>query len=121
MHVSPSPFLARLPLPATATWPQGVRDIEAMAHGSMSVILFAPCDRDHQTSHDQDELYVVIAGHGVLVVGDDRTPFATGDVLFVAAHRVHRFEAFSDDFATWAIFWGPKGGEDPVAHVDQQS
>jgi hypothetical protein len=24
---------------------------------------------------------------------------------------VHRFEEFSADFATWVMFWGPKGGE----------
>ena len=23
----------------------------------------------------------------------------------------HRFEAFSEDFATWVVFWGPPGGE----------
>jgi len=32
-------------------------------------------------------------------------------VLFVPARVEHRFEEFSDDFATWVIFWGPKGGE----------
>ena len=24
---------------------------------------------------------------------------------------VHRFEEFSDDFATWVMFYGPEGGE----------
>jgi hypothetical protein len=24
---------------------------------------------------------------------------------------VHLFEDFSGDFATWVVFWGPKGGE----------
>jgi hypothetical protein len=31
--------------------------------------------------------------------------------LFAPAGLVHRFEEFSDDFATWVVFWGPKGGE----------
>jgi len=31
--------------------------------------------------------------------------------LFVAAGEEHRFEAFSDDFAAWVVFWGEKGGE----------
>jgi hypothetical protein len=30
---------------------------------------------------------------------------------FVAAGVPHRFESCSDDFATWVVFWGPKGGE----------
>jgi hypothetical protein len=25
----------------------------------------------------------------------------------------HRFEDFTDDFATWVIFYGPEGGERP--------
>lgn len=32
-------------------------------------------------------------------------------VHFVAAGVEHRFEDFTADFATWVVFWGPKGGE----------
>jgi len=32
-------------------------------------------------------------------------------MLFVPAGVEHRFENFSDDFATWVIFYGPEGGE----------
>ncbi len=41
----------------------------------------------------------------------ERQPFRVGDVLIVPTGLVHRFENFSDDFATWVVFWGPKGGE----------
>jgi mannose-6-phosphate isomerase-like protein (cupin superfamily) len=41
----------------------------------------------------------------------ERTPFDVGDVLFVRAGNEHRFENFTDDFATWVIFYGPDGGE----------
>jgi hypothetical protein len=40
-------------------------------------------------------------------VGDRVEPFAPGALLFVAAHEVHRFEDFSDDFAVWVVFFGP--------------
>jgi mannose-6-phosphate isomerase-like protein (cupin superfamily) len=33
------------------------------------------------------------------------------DVLFVPAGVEHRFENFTDDFTTWVIFYGQKGGE----------
>jgi mannose-6-phosphate isomerase-like protein (cupin superfamily) len=102
---------AKLPLPATPRWPQGVWDIEALKHGSMSVVLFAPQGRDYQDSHGQDELYVVLSGHGTLVLNDSSIPFSQGDVLFVPAGEHHHFESFSPDFVTWAIFWGPSGGE----------
>ena len=40
-----------------------------------------------------------------------RAAFGPGDLIFVEAGAAHRFEAFEEDFATWVIFWGPKGGE----------
>ena len=43
--------------------------------------------------------------------GEERHPFNAGDLLFVPAGVVHRFEDFSDDFSTWVIFYGPEGGE----------
>ena len=113
MRISLSEWQARLPLPATGRWPQGVWDIEALARGSMSLILFAPRGKDYQTSHEQDELYVVLSGSGVLLVDGKQQPFSAGDVLFVPARVEHRFEDFSSDLITWAIFWGPGGGELP--------
>lgn len=69
MRISLTDAMARLPLPATERWPEGVWDTEAFTHGSMSVVLFVP------------------------------------------ANKAHRFEEFSQDLITWAVFWGPQGGE----------
>ena len=44
-------------------------------------------------------------------MGGQRIAFGPGDVLFVGAKVEHRFEDFSDDFATWVVFYGPRGGE----------
>ena len=77
----------------------------------MEVRHYAPRGRDDQTPHDQDELYVVIAGHGTFINGDRRHSFGPGDVIFVRAGVAHRFEDFTDGFATWVIFYGPRGGE----------
>jgi len=49
----------------------------------------------------------------VLLVEEERFPFVAGDVLFVPANALHRFVEFSDDLVTWAVFWGPEGGESP--------
>jgi mannose-6-phosphate isomerase-like protein (cupin superfamily) len=54
---------------------------------------------------------VVAAGSGWFVSAETRRPFEAGEVLFVPAGVVHRFEDFSDDFATWVFFYGPEGGE----------
>jgi hypothetical protein len=32
-------------------------------------------------------------------------------VLFVPAGIEHRFIKFTEDFVTWVVFYGPKGGE----------
>ena len=91
--------------------PAGARSALVMSHGSMTVRHYAPATVDTQTPHDQDEVYVVIAGKGWFVRGHERTCFGPGDALFAPAGVVHRFEDFSDDFATWVIFYGPEGGE----------
>jgi mannose-6-phosphate isomerase-like protein (cupin superfamily) len=77
----------------------------------MRLGMYAPRRFDPQQPHSQDELYLVVHGSGTFVHGDERTPFGPGDALFIAAGIPHRFEDFSDDFATWVVFWGPAGGE----------
>jgi mannose-6-phosphate isomerase-like protein (cupin superfamily) len=78
--------------------------------GDLSVELFAPHEVDTQQPHEQDEIYIIAAGTGVFRRGSDRVPFGPGDFLFVAAGVSHAFETFTNDFKTWVIFFGPKGG-----------
>jgi mannose-6-phosphate isomerase-like protein (cupin superfamily) len=85
-----------------------------MKHGTMTIEYFAPQEIDTQTPHKQDELYVIIKGHGAFYRDGERTSVKKGDVLFVPAGMEHRFENFSDDFAVWVIFYGPDGGEKEV-------
>lgn len=82
-----------------------------LEHGSMELGYYRPLGSDEQTPHEQDEIYVIHKGSGVFILGDERIAFAPGDALFVPAGVDHRFVEFSDDFATWVIFWGPPGGE----------
>jgi len=85
-------------------------------HGTLELGLYAPRGRDPQGPHTRDELYVVMRGAGWFVNGPTRTRFAPGDVLFVPAGVVHRFEEFTDDFVVWVVFYGPEGGEQPAGH-----
>ena len=88
--------------------------IEPFKHGTLRIGLYAPGGQDPQGPHTQDEVYVILAGTGWFVNGPDRDRFGPGDVLFVPAGTVHRFEEFTDDFQTWVIFYGPPGGERPA-------
>jgi mannose-6-phosphate isomerase-like protein (cupin superfamily) len=100
-----SDALARLPGSA------GERYVELFQHGTLSVELYAPRGRDPQNPHSRDEVYVVVQGSGQFQNGDVRHPFGPGDLLFVPAGVVHRFENFTEDLAVWVIFYGPEGGE----------
>lgn len=80
-------------------------------HGTLEAGIYKPDRVDRQTPHTRDEVYVVLSGSGVFVNGDERHPFEAGETLFVRAGAVHRFEDFTDDFATWVFFYGPEGGE----------
>lgn len=73
--------------------------------------MYKPNKIDKQQPHTRDEIYVVVSGSGYFVNGDERHPFVPGQVLFVPAGTIHRFEDFTDDFATWVFFYGPEGGE----------
>ena len=95
--------------------PDGKRLNYPIRHGTMRVGVYAPRGRDPQSPHDQDELYIVIAGTGTFAKGGERRPFGPGDLIFVEAGAEHRFEDFTADFATWVVFWGPKGGEPAAA------
>jgi mannose-6-phosphate isomerase-like protein (cupin superfamily) len=100
--------LSRLP------GPDGKRFAEVFTHGTLSVEVYAPRGIDPQQPHRRDEIYVVIRGSGVFFCGAERMRFGPGDLLFVPAGAEHRFEHFSEDFATWVIFYGPDGGEAAV-------
>jgi mannose-6-phosphate isomerase-like protein (cupin superfamily) len=74
----------------------------------ISVVLYIPQDTDSQEPHARDEIYVVVSGYGTFRRDEELVRFSPGDVLFVPANVPHRFESFSGDFRTWAVFFGPR-------------
>jgi len=104
-HLTVTDGLARLP------GAEGERFVELFRHGTLSVELYAPRGSDPQDPHTRDEVYAVASGSGWFRNGDLRHRFNAGDVLFVPAGVVHRFEEFSHDLAVWVFFYGPEGGE----------
>ena len=88
--------------------------VKLFAHGTLEVEYYRPVGVDLQTPHTRDEVYVVASGSGEFFCGGERQPFESGEVLFVPAGVEHRFEDFTEDFATWVFFHGPEGGEVPA-------
>ena len=91
-------------------FPLGRLSKQAFDTGEVELRHYAPDKTDAQTPHDRDEIYVVISGAGRFLRGTERVDFVAGDVLFAAAHELHRFEDFSADFSTWVLFYGAKKG-----------
>jgi len=86
--------------------------INLFVHGTLNIKVYQPDQIDLQHPHEQDEVYVIISGKGIFFCDGIRETFAPGDVLFAPAGIVHRFEDFDNDFSTWVIFYGPRGGEE---------
>ena len=72
---------------------------------NMYVEVYRPNKVDYQIAHSQDEIYVVISGTGHFLNNGERRPFSACDLIFVPAGVEHRFEEFTEDFATWVIFY----------------
>jgi mannose-6-phosphate isomerase-like protein (cupin superfamily) len=92
------------------------RFITLFEHGTLQIEIYVPRGADGelvdpQTPHTRDELYVVASGIGFFFNGETREPVQAGDLLFVAAGSPHRFEEFTENFATWVMFYGLEGGE----------
>jgi mannose-6-phosphate isomerase-like protein (cupin superfamily) len=98
---------ARLAIPG----PAGEHSVSLLQRGTLNIKLSLPVPPNQQTPHEQDEVYIVISGRGVLVHDGKRERFEAGDLMFVAAGTEHHFEEFDKDIAVWVVFYGPAGGE----------
>jgi mannose-6-phosphate isomerase-like protein (cupin superfamily) len=94
--------------------PAGERSVIVLHRGTLDVALGAPARPSVQTPHEQDEVYIIVRGRGVLFHDGQRDSFEPGDFLFVAAGTEHQFEDISDDLVIWRVFYGPKGGDVPA-------
>lgn len=82
------------------------RFVQVMKDGNMKVEYFAPKHLDRQNPHRQDELYIIIEGEAEFLRDGETIKCSKSDVIFVPAKMEHRFMNFSEDFATWVIFYG---------------
>jgi mannose-6-phosphate isomerase-like protein (cupin superfamily) len=78
-----------------------------IVHESLGVelgayVLVAP-EPDRQQPHEDDEVYVVLEGSGVLEVAGESVPVKEGDAVFVEAGAEHRFTAY-EQLAVLVIF-----------------
>lgn len=100
-----------LPIPLAAArelpWRPG-RSAEAFVDGELEIRFTPRPTSGPQVPHKRDEVYIVASGTGAYRVDGRLTKVGAGDMCFAAAHAVHGFEDFSDDFAVWIVFYGPE-------------
>jgi len=65
-------------------------------------VLVAP-EPDRQQPHEDDEVYIVLEGSGILEVEGDQVPVKEGIAVFVEAGADHRFTAY-EHLAVLVIF-----------------
>src|ERR1051326_6855730 len=94
--------------------PAGEHSVSLLQRGTLNVKLSLPVPPNQQTPHEQDEVYVIIRGRGILVHDGKRDSFEAGDLMFIAAGSEHHFEDVTKDLAVWVVFYGPAGGEVPA-------
>jgi mannose-6-phosphate isomerase-like protein (cupin superfamily) len=63
---------------------------------------------DMQKPHDEDEIYVVLSGHGRFVVDGDDVAVGPGSIVFVEKHAVHRFHSIDEDLSIVVAFSPPR-------------
>lgn len=75
----------------------------------MSLGLFAvgPGHVDRQQPHEQDEVYLVVAGRAVLDIAGSRMPVAAGSIAYLPAGEPHRFVDVTEDLRVVAVFSPP--------------
>ena len=74
-------------------------------------VLVAP-EPDRQQPHEDDEIYVVLEGRGVLTVEGEDFPLTDGDAIFVPAGALHQFTAYAE-LSVLVIFAKPEGVRRP--------
>jgi mannose-6-phosphate isomerase-like protein (cupin superfamily) len=59
---------------------------------------------DPQQPHAEDEVYVVMAGRGAIIVGDERREVGVGSVVFVPRTMPHRFVDIAEALEVLVLF-----------------
>jgi mannose-6-phosphate isomerase-like protein (cupin superfamily) len=68
-------------------------------------VLVAP-EPDRQQPHADDEVYVVLEGHGTLEIDGEAVPLTEGEAVFVPAGAEHRFTGY-ENLSVLVIFARP--------------
>jgi mannose-6-phosphate isomerase-like protein (cupin superfamily) len=86
--------------------------LEFLRRDSLSCGLYVlePGGDDPQTPHQEDEVYVVLAGRARLIVAGRDQPVGPGSVVFVARTVPHRFADVTERLSVLVLFAPAESG-----------
>jgi mannose-6-phosphate isomerase-like protein (cupin superfamily) len=59
---------------------------------------------DPQKLHNEDEVYYILSGRGIIYVAGEDRAVQTGSSVFVKAHDEHRFHSITEDLQILVFF-----------------
>ena len=66
--------------------------------------VLAPGAWDHQSPHEEDEVYYVVSGRATFEAGAGRQDVRSGSIIYVAAHQEHRFSNITEELRVLVFF-----------------
>ena len=75
---------------------------------SAGLYVLAPGAWDHQSPHEEDEVYYVLAGRASFEAGDGRKDVRGGSIIYVAARQAHRFTNITEELRVLVFFAAPR-------------
>lgn len=82
---------------------------------SLGLYELAAGSNDPQQPHEEDEIYYIVSGQGVIRVGDEDQAVTTGSIVYVAAQVVHFFHSITEDLSI-LVFFAPAEGSTTSAN-----
>jgi mannose-6-phosphate isomerase-like protein (cupin superfamily) len=83
----------------------GYEVVHASAGLEIGVYVLVAPEPDRQQPHDDDEVYVVLSGRGVLTIEGVSVPVSEGQAIFVPAGAEHQFTGY-EGLSVLVIFAG---------------
>ena len=82
-----------------------------MRTGELSVGLYVlgPGETDSQTPHNEDEIYVILAGSGRVTVGNETRTVSAGSIVRAAPGVEHHFHDVDQELQLVVCFAPPEG------------
>jgi mannose-6-phosphate isomerase-like protein (cupin superfamily) len=59
---------------------------------------------DPQSPHSEDEVYVVLKGKAMIVVGEEELAVSPGSIIFVKSQVSHRFHSITEELELLVFF-----------------